>query len=261
MAGRDMEHLEYWHYLLLALCGAAAGFVDAIAGGGGLLTVPALLWAGLPPAMALGTNKMQSACGTALAVWTYARAGMLRDVSWRLPLAVTIVSAAAGAWFVSRLDGAFLKHVIPWLLAAVAVYMGVSKRVADRPRAVIAGPVLFALAAGGALGFYDGFFGPGTGAFWAVAAVTLRGMELGRATAFTKLMNLGSNAASLAVFLAAGQVAGGVALVMICGQLVGARLGAGLVVRRGGGVVRPVLMVTVLLMAAKLFIENAASWR
>ena len=94
--------MEWWHYAGLGLAALVAGFVDAIAGGGGLLTVPALLWAGLDPAAALGTNKMQSCCGTALAVRNYARAGLLREQKLRAGILWTAVAAAVGAMVVSR---------------------------------------------------------------------------------------------------------------------------------------------------------------
>src|SRR5436190_19314898 len=101
--------MEWWHYLLLLLAGLAAGFVDAIAGGGGLLTVPALLWAGLPPQLALGTNKFQSSCGTALASVNYARAGLIQWRELRLGIAVTTLAAMAGAFTVAQMDASFLR--------------------------------------------------------------------------------------------------------------------------------------------------------
>ncbi len=248
--------MEVWQYLLLLLCGLAAGFVDAIAGGGGLLTIPALLWAGLPVQTALGTNKMQACCGTALAVRNYARAGLIHWRDVRTGVLVTMVFAALGAWTVGRVDPAFLKRVIPWLLIAIAVYTVLSPRMGAVKSKARLTPVTFALLGGAALGFYDGFFGPGTGSFWTLACVLLAGLDLRHATAFTKVMNLTSNLASLAVFLAAGSVVFHIAAVMIAGQLAGAHLGSHMVIRNGPSIIRPVLLVTVLMLAGKLIWEQ-----
>ncbi len=248
--------MEVWHYLLLLLCGLAAGFIDAIAGGGGLITIPALLWAGLPVQTALGTNKMQACCGTALAVRNYSRAGLIHWRDVRTGVLVTMVFAALGAWTVGRVDPAFLKRVIPWLLIAIAVYTVLSPRMGAVKSKARLTPVTFALLGGAALGFYDGFFGPGTGSFWTLACVLLAGLDLRHATAFTKVMNLTSNLASLAVFLAAGSVVFHIAAVMIAGQLAGAHLGSHMVIRNGPSIIRPVLLVTVLMLAGKLIWEQ-----
>lgn len=248
--------MELWHFALLLLAGLVAGFIDAIAGGGGLITVPALLWAGLPVDAALGTNKMQSCCGTALAVRNYARAGLVHWREVRAGVLVTLVFAALGAWCVGRLDPVLLRRVIPWLLIGIAVYTVLSPRMGEVKNAARLSPLTFALLGGAALGFYDGIFGPGTGSFWTLACVILAGMELRRATAFTKVMNLTSNLASLAVFLAAGAVRFEIAAVMIAGQLAGAHLGSHMVIKNGPAIIRPVLLVTVLALAGKLIVEQ-----
>ena len=250
--------MEWWQYGGLALAGLAAGFIDAIAGGGGLLTVPALLWAGLDGTAALGTNKMQSCCGTALAVRNYARAGLLRGPSLVGAVVWTALAAAAGAWAVALVPVALLRQVIPWLLIAIAVYTAVSPRMSDLHGEARMGRERFGLIFGLLLGAYDGAFGPGTGSFWTMACVLLLGMGLRHATAYTKVMNLTSNLASLAVFSMAGVVRVDVAAVMIAGQLAGAQLGSGMVLKRGADVIRPVLILTVVLMASKLLWEQ---WR
>ena len=248
--------MEVWQYLLLLLCGLAAGFIDAIAGGGGLITIPALIWAGLPEQAALGTNKMQACCGTALAVRNYSRAGLIHWREVRAGVLVTLVFAALGAWTVGRVDSAFLKRIIPWLLIAIAIYTVLSPRMGAVKGKARLSPLTFALLGGSVLGFYDGFFGPGTGSFWTLACVLFAGLDLRHATAFTKVMNLTSNLASLAVFLAAGSVVFQVAAVMIVGQLTGAHLGSGMVIKNGPAIIRPVLLVTVLVLAGKLIWEQ-----
>ena len=247
--------MEWWHYLLLMAAGLAAGFIDAIAGGGGLITIPALLWAGLPVPVAFGTNKMQACCGTALAVRNYARAQLIRWREVRTGVFCTLCSAALGAWVLTLIDSRYeglLKRIVPWLLIAIAAYMALCPGMGRTKGDARLSPTTFAILAGSVLGFYDGFFGPGTGSFWALACVLLLGLDLRYATAYTKVMNLTSNLASLAVFLVAGKVRFDLAAVMVAGQLTGAHLGSGMVVKNGAGIVRPVLLITVLALAGKL---------
>ncbi len=249
-----------WELLaLLFLAGLAAGFIDAIAGGGGLITVPALMWAGLDPQHALGTNKMQSVFGTAMAVRRYAHAGLVRWREMRLAVAATFGFAAIGTWVVTLVDNAVLARVVPWLLLGLCVYLLTSPRLGLGTTRERLGPAAFALLAGAALGFYDGFFGPGTGAFWTLACVALRGMELTGAIAYTKVANLTSNLASLLVFLAAGLVRFDLAAAMIAGQLLGGRLGAGLAVKHGAPFIRIVFVSVVIALTAKLLWDEFAT--
>lgn len=244
--------------LLLFLAGLVAGFIDAIAGGGGLITVPALLWAGLDPRMALGTNKMQSVFGTAMAVRRYAGAGLVGWREVRLTVLVTFLAAAAGTGVVTLVSNEFLAKVVPWLLLGLAVYVLASPRLGSTVSRERLGATAFALLAGSVLGFYDGFFGPGTGAFWTLAGLALRGMELTRSIAFTKVANLTSNAASLLVFLGAGLVRFDVAAVMIAGQLLGGRLGAGMAIRHGAPFIRVIFVGVVLALTGKLLWDQFA---
>ncbi|HTI69479.1 MAG TPA: TSUP family transporter [Candidatus Limnocylindria bacterium] len=236
----------------LGAVAAVAGFVDAIAGGGGLLTVPALLWAGLPPQLALGTNKLQSCCGTALAAWRYRKARLIDTPGVRWVAAVTFAAAIAGAATVSRLSSAGLQKIIPVLLLAMAVLLAVRRDLGTRPGVARWSPLMFGLVFGSALGFYDGFFGPGTGTFWTIAGIGLLGFDYPRATAYTKVMNLASNLGALLIFLKLGQVDWQVGAVMAAGQMAGARLGSGMVIRNGSRIVRPVFLVVVMAVAVRL---------
>ncbi|MEI6604515.1 MAG: TSUP family transporter [Verrucomicrobiota bacterium] len=237
---------------LLFFAGLLSGFIDAIAGGGGLISVPALLWAGLPVQTALGTNKLQAACGTLLAVTRFARAGWIDWRDMRLAIGVTFGFAALGTLAVTQLSQDLLKVIVPWLLLAVAIYALLSPRLGLQRTAAKLSGTTFAILGGVLLGFYDGFFGPGTGSFWTIALLSLRGFELTRATAYTKVVNLTSNLASLVVFLWAGSVVFNIALAMIAGQLIGARLGSGLVLKHGAPLVRVVFLVVVFTLTAKL---------
>ncbi|MBP7864383.1 MAG: TSUP family transporter [Acidobacteria bacterium] len=241
---------------LLFLAGTGAGFVDSIAGGGGLITVPVLLGVGLPPADALGTNKFQSSFGSGSAVWHFHRAGIFSVRRCALGVFMTAVGAAGGAWAVQHLPPDLLRRAIPFLLMAVAAYILCAPRLGELERRPHLVPALFFTVFGLTLGFYDGFFGPGTGSFWVMALMLLAGRAMTVATAETKLMNFTSNIVSLAVFIAGGHVQWVYGLVMGVGEVIGARLGSGLVLRRGSRVVRPTLVLISLAVTAKLLLDR-----
>ena len=248
-----------WHFPVLFATGVAAGFVDSIAGGGGLITVPVLLNLGLPPQVALGTNKLQASFGSGGATWGYGRAGLIDFNACRLGIAFSFIGSVAGSVAVRSIDPGFLKRLIPWLLIVIALYTLFRPQFGEteiRPR--LRAGVFYALA-GSVIGFYDGFFGPGTGSFWAVAFMLGLGFNLTRATAHTKIMNFASNIASLLVFLLGGQVVFAAGITMGVGQWVGARLGAGMVVRRGTKLIRPIFVCVVLAITARLLYENFAN--
>jgi len=244
--------------LALGLAGLGAGFIDSIAGGGGLISLPALLWAGLPPHLALGTNKLQSAVGTSMAVHRYHAARLIDWGSMPVAIAATAAAAASGTLAVLKVDNRLLRYVVPWLLLAVAIHVLTRPRLGDDPAPPRLSAKTFGFLAGGLLGFYDGFFGPGAGAFWTAASVHLRGMGLPRATAFTKVVNLTSNLAALAVFSAWGQVDPPAAVAMIVGQAIGGRLGAGLAVRHGAPFIRVVFAGVVFALVGRLFWQALA---
>ncbi len=253
-AGLSWEVTIEWSGVGAALFGVGmvAGFVDAIAGGGGLLTVPALLSAGLPPQVALGTNKLQSMCGTALATWNYARAGLLPWRRWWPGMAMTFVAAMAGTATVTRLDPGWLRRLIPAVLGLVALYTAFKPDLGTEARPARMATLPFGMVLGALLGFYDGFLGPGTGSFWMVACVVMQGLDLRAATGVTKAMNLTSNLASLGCFMASGSVHAGIGLVMASGQVIGAYLGSRLAIKAGAKVIRPVFLTVVLALTAKL---------
>lgn len=244
---------------LLSLCGLAAGFLDAIAGGGGLLTLPALLAAGLPPAQALGTNKLQSSFGSCSATWYFARRGYIDFRQMRLAIILTFCGSGCGTLLVQQLDPSFLSAIIPFLLIGFALYFIFSPRVGDEDCQRRLGPVAFALGLALPVGFYDGFFGPGTGSFFAVGFIALAGFNLAKATAHSKLLNATSNLAALLFFALGGKLVWQVGLCMAVGQMVGARLGSRMVVRQGAKLIRPLIVLTSLVMSGKLLWQYWAS--
>lgn len=246
------------HYVLLFLAGLVAATVDAIAGGGGLITLPALLSTGLPPSLALGTNKLGAVFGTASATWSFTRQRAVDLRECVRGVVFTAIGAVAGAFAVRLLDPAVLGQAIPWLLGTIVVYMIFRPKLGETNRHHrMEAPAFYALFGLG-LGFYDGFFGPGVGSFWTIAFVMVRGHNFVKAAAHTKVMNLASNAAALAFFAAAGAVVVGPGLAMGAGQLLGARLGAHLAMTRGARFVRPIFLVMATLTVAKLIYQHYA---
>jgi uncharacterized membrane protein YfcA len=243
--------IEPWLYPVLTATAVVTGFIDAIAGGGGLISVPALVFAGLPPHVVLGTNKVQSMCGTAMATYRYRRAGLFRIGPNKVLVACVFAGAAAGALTIQQLDSTVLALIVPLLLLAVAAYTMLSPRMEDADHAPRIGQRAY-LPVGGAVGFYDGFFGPGTGQFFATTLVGLRGFGLTRATGLTKLLNLTSNLASLIVFATGGQVMWLLGLCMAAGAITGGWLGAHFATRHGARVIRPLMITASLALTAKL---------
>ncbi len=251
-----MEALGYEILALLFFVGLAAGFVDAIAGGGGLLALPALLAAGLTPVEALATNKLQGSFGTLSASFNFMHKGLVEPRSIVLAIVCTFIGAATGTLLVQQIDASQLATVIPVLLIAAAVYYLLSPRMGDLDCHQRMTPIVFAFLIGTSVGFYDGFFGPGTGSLFAISLVGLLGYNLRKATAHTKILNLTSNIASLLFFIISGKVVWLLGGVMAVGQLFGAYLGSHLVIRHGAGIVRPVLVVVSIAVSLKLLLGD-----
>jgi uncharacterized protein len=245
-----------WLYPLLFLTGLVAGFVDSIAGGGGLITLPVLLNIGMPPQVALGTNKLQATFGSGSATWHYGRAGLIDFKACRLGVLFTLGGATLGTLLVSRLPPDLLGQTIPWLLLAIALYLLFRPTIGEADLQPRMPSTWFHLIFGLAIGFYDGFFGPGTGTFWAMAYILALGFNMTRATAHTKVMNLTSNVASLGVFLIGGHVHFGAGLCMGLGQLLGARLGSRVVIRKGTKLIRPIFIGVVVAITIRLLWRN-----
>lgn len=241
--------------LLLALAAFIAGFIDSIAGGGGLITVPALLLAGLTPVEALGTNKLQSVFGSGSATYAYASAGLV-DVKRQLPsAALAFLGSILGAVLATMLPGEWLRAALPPMLVVIALYFAFKPNMGDVDRAQRLSPFLFGVTVPPLIGFYDGLFGPGTGSFFMLAFVTLAGYGMLKATAHTKLLNFSSNFGSLIFFSAVGVVSWKVGLIMGAAQFLGARLGARLAMKTGARLIKPLLVVTCVVLAIRLLLD------
>lgn len=230
-----------WVYAALTATGVLTGFIDAIAGGGGLIMMPALLSAGLPPHLALGTNKLQSVLGVSMALRTYRASGLIRIRDHWPSVLIVLACSAAGAIAVQALDQSVLTLIVPVLLMLCAAYVLLSPRMSDADSRERLAPGAYMPVAGG-IGFYDGFFGPGTGTFFTTSLVALRGMGLTRATALTKLFNASSNLAACLMFALGGQVIWTLGLCIALGSMTGSWLGSLSAMRFGARVIRPLLV-------------------
>ena len=243
--------------LVLGVCVFLAGAVDALAGGGGLITLPAYLAAGLNPALVLGTNKLTSCLGTLVATARYHRA-LRFSLKAFLPV---LAAAALGSWLGARaallVDPKWLRPLILAALPLVSWLIWSRKEFGDEDsshRHSRAEQRRLGMLVAGPVGAYDGFFGPGAGTFYALGFVRVCGYDLLGATGRAKALNLLSNAAALAAFVAAGRVAWGVGLPMAALSIAGNAVGSHFGVRRGGAAIRP----AVLLVCAGLFVKILA---
>ncbi len=247
-----------WLYPLLFAASLIAGWIDSIAGGGGLITIPVLLGVGLPPQMVLGTNKFQASFGSFTAAYYYVRKGVAPLRQATLGIVCTFMGSALGTWAVQQIDPGVLNIIIPFLLLGIAIYLLFTPSLGEQEQRPRMSQTLFFVVFGVALGFYDGFFGPGVGSFWAIAFVGLLGLHLVKATGYTKVMNFTSNIVSLALFLTGGHVFVVGGLVMAVGQILGARIGSGMVIAKGVKLIKPIFVVIVILTTLKLLYNRFA---
>ncbi|RJG44798.1 TSUP family transporter [Mesorhizobium sp. DCY119] len=240
---------------LLAAAAFIAGFIDSIAGGGGLITIPALLLAGFSPIETLGTNKLQGLFGTGSATITYAAKGHV-DLKKQLPSALlACLGSILGALLATVLPSDLLRLVLPIVLIAIALYFALKPNMDDVDRVQRLTPFLFGLTIVPAIGFYDGVFGPGTGSFLMLSFVALAGYGMVKATAHTKLLNFASNIGGFAVFAFVGVVSWKIGLMMGVAQFLGARVGASLAIKSGAKLIKPLLVLTCIALAIKLLAD------
>lgn len=244
--------VEPFTLLILALVAFTAGFIDAIAGGGGLLTIPALLTAGLPPHLVLGTNKLCATFGSATAGYTFFRRKLFAPRQWRNALIATAIGSALGAVIAHWLPAAWLNQMLPVVVFSCGLYMlfGRMPEAPSQADAPIAQGRQWPQGLG--LGFYDGIAGPGTGAFWTVSTLLLYPLDLLRASGVARCMNFVSNAMALSIFIITGQVAWLLGICMGIALMAGALLGARTAISGGSRFIRPVFILVVLALTVRL---------
>jgi len=242
-------------YVFLVLMGFLAGFIDAVAGGGGLISVPALAFTGMPIALVLGTNKLQSSIGTSMAVYKYYRDGLINFKTVYRGLLMGFIGACLGAVLANVVSNQFMRYIVPFLMLGVFVFNLINKSLGVKEGKKRMEELLFFSIFGFIFGFYDAFFGPGVGNFWIIAIVFFLGYTFLNASGYAKVLNLKSNLFSLVIFIWFGKVNYSLGLVMASGQFLGGYIGAKMVILKGSKLVRPFFMVVVSINIVVLFYQ------
>ncbi len=244
---------------LLIICslGFLAAMIDAIAGGGGLISLPALLLVGLPPHFALGTNKFASTMGSLSSSLTFARSGKISFsvVKWQIPF--TLIGTCFGVWSVLHISSDFLNKAVPILILLVGLYTLLQKNLGleDNFKGLTPLNRILGFIFAFALGFYDGFFGPGTGSFLIFAFITIYGFNFITSSANAKVLNFVSNLVSLILFAWSGKILYTYGIPMALFMLLGSQVGTRLAIRKGSRLVKPIFVTMSLLVAAKLIYQ------
>ena len=237
--------------LMLTAVATIAGFIDAIAGGGGLLTIPALLLANVPPVFALGTNKLQACSGSFAASLTMIKKGVVNPRIIKRAIIGAFIGSVIGTILVQLSPPEMLEKVIPFLIAAIGIYtlfapnlgeVEAEPRISESAWQKIVAPLI---------GLYDGYIGPGTGMFFSLGNVALRGREIVEATGAAKVLNFATNIASVIFFVIGGKILWTVGIAMMVGQTLGAYAGSHMVVKGGSKLIRPVIVLVCLAMVGK----------
>jgi len=246
----DYLYSETSVFIILFFVAFFASLIDSIAGGGGLLTTPSMLLLGIPPLNVLATNKFQSCFGTFTSTLNYYRNGLLTEKKRVLYFVLSFVGSSVGTLLVSKISNETLETVIPILLIGASVFFIMNKGPSgvnqNYKLLVIFNLLVFAI------GFYDGFFGPGTGSFFVLSFIIIKGVNIMEATAVTKLLNFSSNFAAFLIFAYQGYVIWILGLVMAVAQIAGAYTGSKFAIKNGEKVVRPVLVIVSLLLSARI---------
>ncbi|WP_010447199.1 sulfite exporter TauE/SafE family protein [Vibrio rotiferianus] len=251
-----MEMIEPTMLLVLALVAFVAGFIDAVAGGGGMLTVPALLSLGLPPHIALGTNKLAASFASSTAAFTYYRKRLFKPQCWGRAFVATLIGATLGTLFVDAISTEWLEKVLPLIILAAAMYTVFHKTPQSTHQSPTPEPCPMLnkkqYMQGFTIGFYDGLAGPGTGAFWTVSSMALYRLNILLASGLAKAMNFTSNFTSLITFAVLGHINWVLGLTMGVCLMAGAFVGAHSAIRFGSKFIRPVFVTVVIVLAIKL---------
>ncbi len=238
--------------LILFFVALFAGFIDTLAGGGGLLTTPALILAGIPPLMALGTNKLQAVAGSATASFMMIKKKKVTIKEVKSLFTFAFLGSALGTIIVQFIDVSLLNIIIPLVLFFIGIYFlfmpnaqniqNTKEKMSEKTYSSTIVPTI---------GVYDGMFGPGTGSFFSLSAIALRSKELIKATALAKVMNFGTNLASIIVFILYGQVAFYIGFIMMIGQLIGAYIGANVLIKINPKYLRFIVVIICFIMLLK----------
>lgn len=251
-----MDDVSFLTLLWLFGLALVAGIVDAMAGGGGLLTVPGLMATGLHPLAAMATNKFQGVFGPLSATIHFWRKGRLKLKDHIIPALAAFVGSFLGAGALSLMNPDTLKILVPFLLVAIAFWVLLSPKLGEVQKKARITLLAYALGAVLLVGFYDGFIGPGAGSFYALSAVMLLGLTLDEATMRAKIYNFCSNFGALLFFLIGGHINWLFGVVMAAGTILGGNIGARMIICHGTKLVKPMLVIMSLAMSGKLLWQH-----
>lgn len=253
LAGFSIEILFF-----LWLIAVIAGLLDTLAGGGGLISLPALILSGIPPLAALGTNKLQGSMGTATATWMMLKKKKVSFDDVKYLMLFAFIGSASGSIAVQFMDTSLLNFIVPAVLFLMAIYFMISPHADENDTKPKISRQKYQALVVPTIGWYDGMFGPGTGSFFTLAGVSLRGHGLINSTAIAKTLNFSTNFASLIIFLMAGQLVWMAGLLMMSGQLVGAWAGSHFLFRINPRILRFIIVIMCLGMLVKF--SHAMGW-
>lgn len=242
--------------LLLCIAGFVAAFVDSIAGGGGLISVPAYQLAGLPPLFVLGTNKFSASCASFTSSLKYIRSGKGDKKLLKFAVPFTLVGASIGVFTVSGIDERILSGIIVIMVLIIGVYSLFSRRIGikENIKPFTAKRIVMIILLAISLGFYDGFFGPGTGSFLIFGLIHIIGYEFTKASANARVMNFVSNLTSLFLFALHGNINYRYGIPVAICSIIGARLGTSLALKNGAKIIKPIFVSMSLLISLKLLL-------
>lgn len=242
---------------LLSIVALFAGFIDAIAGGGGLLTIPTLLFTGMSPVQAIATNKLQACFGSFTATRYFIKQKLVFPKQQIGGIVAASLGAILGAIAIQLFDSNLLITLLPFALIFIAVYLVFAKNFGQSAEKPKLDEKKFNTSFIAGIGFYDGFFGPGTGTFFTLSYCKMRALNLIQATAHAKLMNFTTNIISLIIFILSDQILWQVGLVMALGQIIGARIGAATAIKQGTDFIRYMTVAVCIMMSISLLLKSA----
>ncbi|MBA8560089.1 TSUP family transporter [Citrobacter freundii] len=251
----DTSFMDFSYFVVMFMVALVAGFINVVSGGGGFLSIGALLISGLPPANALATNKIQ-ALGSSLTSGIYfLRRGYINVQEHKYVFLSAFIGSALGTTLIQFIEPELLKKLLPILIIAVAIYFIFAPNLSEPKRKQQVSLFLFSLIGGGCIGFYDGFLGAGAGSFYTLSYILLWGYSIDKAQIHSNFINLASNIASILFFIFGGKMIWSLGLVMFAGQSLGARLGATVVLTRGKKVIRPMIVIVSICISIKMLLD------
>lgn len=240
--------------IFICIAGFIAAAVDSIAGGGGIISLPALIAIGVPPHLALGTNKFASTCASLTSSIKFARSGKIHFPLVKYQIPCTVLGAALGVYTALRVDEGFLNVFIVVMIFVVAIYTIIKKDfgTSDRFKGLSKAKIIYGMLFAFGLGFYDGFFGPGTGAFLIFLFISIFGFDFTVAAGNGKMLNFVSNVVSLILFALSGKIMYLIGIPMAISMIFGASVGTHIAIKNGAKVIKPIFITIALLLIVKL---------